>query len=252
MKRLYCILGSVTAAAAAVGVWGIHAGRIPAPRTDLIEITRSAVVATTMDDPRSPAVGRRGRKRRLEDIRRQIELGSGGTYIGDVLLEHDSSLARWPERVNDPLRIWIKPDPSLEGWDPGFIDQVRAAFATWAEVDMPVRFKFVEDSTDAEVHVNWVTRFNEPISGKTRWARDGRWWIVDGNITIALHHNTGPLLSAAAIHAIALHEIGHLLGLDHSKDPGDIMTPRVRVRTLSDADRATMRLLYSLPPGAVR
>ncbi len=252
MKRLMVIVGSVIAAAVAIGAWGVHAGAIPAPRADLIEITRSAVVATTMDDPRAPAVGRRGRKRKLEEVRRAIELGASGTYISDVLIEHDSSLARWPERVNDPLRIWIQPDPKLEGWETEFVDQVRAAFDTWAEVDIPVRFRFVEDSASAEVHVSWVSRFTDPISGKTRWARDSRWWIVDGSITIALHHNTGPLLSSAAIHAIALHEIGHLLGLDHSKDPANIMTPRVRVRTLSDADRATMRLLYSLPPGAVR
>jgi hypothetical protein len=30
------------------------------------------------------------------------------------------------------------------------------------------------------------------------------------------------------------------------------MTPRVRVKALSDEDRATMKLLYTLPPGAVR
>ena len=251
MKRLLYITGPLTAAAIVIGAWGVRAGTITGSRSDLIEITRSAVVATTMDDPRAPT-GRLGRKRRLEEIRRQIELGSGGTYIGDVLVEHDSSLARWPERVNNPLRVWIETEPALEGWDPSFVDQVRTAFTTWAEVDIPIRFTFVDDSSDAEVHVGWVSRFNEPISGKTRWARDSRWWIVDGNITIALHHNTGPLLSSAAIHAIALHEIGHLLGLDHSSNPENIMTPRVRVRTLSDADRATMRLLYSLPPGAVR
>jgi hypothetical protein len=30
------------------------------------------------------------------------------------------------------------------------------------------------------------------------------------------------------------------------------MTPRVRVRELSNADRSTMKLLYTLPPGPVR
>jgi len=30
------------------------------------------------------------------------------------------------------------------------------------------------------------------------------------------------------------------------------MTARVRVRDLSNADRATMKLLYTLPPGSVK
>jgi predicted Zn-dependent protease len=60
------------------------------------------------------------------------------------------------------------------------------------------------------------------------------------------------VLDEEAMRAMALHEIGHLLGLDHTQDATSIMAPKVRVRDLSAADRATVRLLYSLPPGPVR
>ena len=60
------------------------------------------------------------------------------------------------------------------------------------------------------------------------------------------------LFAVGLLASIALHEVGHLLGLDHTRDQNNIMTSRVRVRDLSAADRATARLLYSLPPGSVR
>ena len=115
-----------------------------------------------------------------------------------------------------------------------------------------MRFAFIADSARADVHVTWVDQFHEPISGKTVWARDEGWWIVGADITIAVHHSQGPALDSSAIKAIALHEVGHLLGLDHARDSTNIMAPRVRVRELSAADRATLRLLYELPAGKVR
>jgi hypothetical protein len=186
------------------------------------------------------------------DIRRRIQLGENGTYIGEILGERDSALARWPERLATPVRVWVGNSPTIAGWDPSYPERVRDAFDEWANLGIPVRFTFVRDSTDADVHVSWIDHFDSPISGKTIWARDGKWWIVTANITLALHHNAGELLDAKAVHAIALHEVGHLLGLDHTADTANIMTARVRVRDLSEADRATMKLLYSLPPGSVK
>jgi predicted Zn-dependent protease len=100
--------------------------------------------------------------------------------------------------------------------------------------------------------VNWIDHFSEPISGRTKWARDDEWLITDANIILAVHHHQGEVLDEEAMRAMALHEIGHLLGLDHTQDATSIMAPKVRVRDLSAADRATVRLLYSLPPGPVR
>ena len=250
MKHLHLISVPLAATVVTLSAWGLFESVGPVEGEALTEVTRGA---TWVDDSRTTSpMSRRGRKRDVQAVRRQIQLGASGTYIADVLIEHDSALARWPDRVVKPLRVWIQTEPALEGWNPEFESQVRTAFSEWVAIGIPMRFRFVEDSADAEVMVTWVDRFNEPISGKTRWARDSRWWIVDGNITIALRHSSGPMLSGSAIHAIALHEVGHLLGLDHSQNPENIMTPRVRVKSLSDADRATMRLLYSLPPGTVR
>ena len=185
------------------------------------------------------------------DVKRRVRDGEAGTYIGDILRERDSSLARWPDRHGIPLTVWIQPRSSVKDYTTSYLASVRSAFQEWGAVHLPIRFSFVDDSADAEVHVSWIDHFNEPISGRTRWARDDDWVITDANITLAVHHNQGEQLDEEAMRAMAMHEIGHLLGLDHTTDSLSIMAPKVRVRQLSDADRATVQLIYALPAGPI-
>ena len=190
--------------------------------------------------------------RNLAAVRRTLRRNEQGTYISEILRHRDSSLARWPDRTDRPLSVWIQPAAAIEDWTLTYVDRVREAFEEWDALDLPVRFVFVDDSARAEIHVAWIDHFREPISGRTKWARDDDWLITDANIVLAVHHHQGEILDEDAMRAMALHEIGHLLGLDHTQDNSSIMAPRVRVRELSSADRATVRLLYSLPPGPVR
>lgn len=192
------------------------------------------------------------REREKAEVRRRLSESSNGTYIGEMLAERDSALARWPDRHGKPLRVWIQPTSTIADWHDAYAEGVRQAVRTWDSLDLPVHFAFTSDSVHADVHVTFIDRFQEPISGRTRWARDDDWWITDADIVLAVHHHNGGSLDDDAMRAMALHELGHLLGLDHTEDPTSIMAPRVRVRELSSADRATVHLLYTLPPGGVR
>jgi hypothetical protein len=185
----------------------------------------------------------------LDDLRRRIELASQDTYISDVIASHDSALARWPDRHGNPLRVWVQPSVSYVGFNAASVPVVRQAFVEWADLGIPVPFTFVMDSAMADVRVTWVEKFNESISGKTLWAHDDGWWIIDANIQLAVRHHSGEVLDTTSVRAIAMHEVGHLLGLDHTTDTTSIMAPKVRVRDLSAADRATAQLLYKLPAG---
>ena len=198
------------------------------------------------------AVGRELTPEARAAVRRQLRERGQGTYIAEMLAERDSALARWHDLKGKPLNVWIQPSADIKEFRPDFAAGVRDAFLDWDSLLLPVRFAFTPDSASADVHVTFIDHFDEPISGRTKWARDEDWWIIGADIVLAVHHRNGNALDDDSMKAMALHEIGHLLGLDHTGDSTSIMAPKVRVRDLSLADRATVRLLYTLPPGAVR
>jgi hypothetical protein len=185
------------------------------------------------------------------DVRTRIAAARGVTYLDDILAARDNHIARWTDRSENPITVWVQPRPGLRDFWPQFRDRARDAFYTWSASAVPLRFLFIEDSTAAEVRLRWVDRFNDAAAGKTYWARDQNWWIIDADIEIAVHRASGEAYDGQAIRAITLHEVGHLIGLDHSSHPDDIMAARVHVLGLSPADLRTAALIYKLPPGSV-
>jgi hypothetical protein len=249
MKRAAFSLFSLALGASLLSVLRASTTRAAAPLPVRYDATAAGIIVRRFDTADVVAAPREDKR---ADLLRRIRRSREGTYINDILLERDSALARWPDRHGQPLTVWIQPASEVADFTPSYVSVVRDAFEAWDGLHPPVHFTFVEDSAEAEVHVAWIDHFNEPISGRTRWSRDDSWLITEANIILAVHHNSGDQLDDDAMHAMALHEIGHLLGLDHTTDSTSIMAPRVRVRELSDADRATARLLYALPAGSLR
>ena len=189
--------------------------------------------------------------RDLEEIQRHLRLGAPGTYIQDIIDEQDAELVRWPEST--VFRVWIAPTTTATEWRPEYADTVRAAFSAWTAAGAPISAQFTSDSAGANVRIHWIDQFAEGGTiGQTLQTWDQYRWLVAGDITIATHATTGQTLGPDWIRATALHEIGHLFGLNHSKSAGDIMATEAHSLELSRADLATLRLLYALPPGAVR
>lgn len=182
-------------------------------------------------------------------IARILATRSDGSYLGEMLAVRDSMNFRWPDRRATPMRVWVQSTENAS-----YAQIVRDAFDTWGDAGVPVHFTSVLDSTRAEIRVTWVDGFDPGIhmTGRTRWVHDQHGWIVGGSIELATHQQDGRALDADAVRAIALHEAGHLLGLDHSKDEANIMSPRIRVAELSEADRITVRLVYLLPAGTLK
>lgn len=252
MKRLDLVFATALVGLAVfVGSEALETRQALASRTGRGETVVTNEAPAVAAPLRAAADSENDRAPNVDDVKRRLELSASSTYLGEVLAAHDSSLARWADRRSDPLRVWIQPVAHVRDWKPELVPLVREAFVDWGETGVPLNFTFVVDSSSADVHVTWIDRFSEPISGKTLWTHDERWLILAANVVLAVHHRSGDPLDSAAIKAIALHEVGHLLGLDHTVDSTSIMAPRVRVKSLSAADRATAQLLYSLPPGRI-
>jgi hypothetical protein len=252
------LLGVLLPVAGFVGVQALRAPRRAKVAAATVPAARRAATTTTAAGAADPGLSSVRKSvlpppppRDYGDIARRLAEGSGNTYMDAILAARGGNVARWVERRANPITVWIQPTTTLRDFWPDFRDRARDAFYTWAAAGVPLRFLFVDDSAGAEVHLVWVDRFDDSSAGKTYWERDQNWWIVGGNIEIALHRPTGEAYDQQMIRTITLHEVGHLIGLDHSPNPDDIMAPKVHVMTLSAADLRTAALIYTLPPGPV-
>jgi hypothetical protein len=180
----------------------------------------------------------------------EVMLGSTGTYIERLLADRDSTIERWPERTVEPMRVWIDSGGTVSGEQSSFPAAVRDAFNEWATTGIPLQFVYVGRPGDADIRVRWTEHLDRK-TGSTTWRTDHSGWMTVSEITLATHISSGNALDARGMRAIALHEVGHALGLSHSVDAHDIMAPLVRVDDLSEIDRNTIRFLYSLPAGHV-
>jgi hypothetical protein len=186
------------------------------------------------------------------EIRRRIRASAGSTYLNDIILAStDSILHRWDGRMSTPVRVFFPPT-TVANFQPSFLDAVRSAFQRWQEAGVPVRFNLDADSGSAEVRVQWRIQFEGERAGQTdlQWDEDGH--LTSGVVTLATFDAKGQPFAPDDVRVLALHEIGHLIGLDHSPDPGDIMYAQPKVRDLSPRDIRTASLLYDLAPGPLR
>lgn len=187
-------------------------------------------------------------------------------------------LCRW-DHDRFPLRVFVEtpeiPDDLQNEFHPVspgiYVRAVKRALRTWEEA-LPeiVSFERVDDRERADLHVQLrgevgptpdpemqVLGVTPLLSacriGRERQARfESRFEVHRLTVYLADHFG---LLTADQVERIALHELGHVLGMrGHSPIPADVMYEAARDRhvdRLSAEDVHSFRLLYALPAGTL-
>ncbi|HSM35958.1 MAG TPA: matrixin family metalloprotease [Longimicrobiales bacterium] len=162
-------------------------------------------------------------------------------------------ILRWPDghasvAVHVPIPAGVAPSD-------GRRLQAAAARGIEAWDGAPLRIDAYAAEASADIVVTWVPSLPDSRLGLARveWAQRGaevRFSVPRFELATHAPGAAPRLQTPAEVELVAVHEMGHALGLPHSDREADVMFPTRTARRLTTRDHRTAMALYGLPAGA--
>lgn len=179
------------------------------------------------------------------------------TYIDDCF--NSDRLTRWPDNVM-PLKVYI----GKFRWykSAGTADELKYTqmlidgFNAWEQMSGGlVSFERTLDLYSSNINIDWKRVDRKSLGSCTfNFDKKGQYYSAEVSIGLSdgiIHHQ---YMDENEIFHTILHEVGHSVGLGHSKTKGDIMyvPHEYGVVNISNNDLETLKWLYRLPVGKTK
>ena len=176
------------------------------------------------------------------------------TYLNDCF--NNGKLSRWADNVM-PLKVyigkfnWYKSTGAQDEYK--YTQMIIDGFNLWEQKSNGlVSFERTMNLYDSNINIEWKRVDRKSLGSCTfNFDKLGRYYSAELSIGLSdgiLHHQ---YMDENEVFHTIVHEIGHSVGLGHSKTKGDIMyvPHEYGVTNISQNDLATLRWLYKMPVG---